>query len=139
MRLLALDPGEMTGYVYVDTGPSGYVSGDNIVRELGSFPEADGVAPLLQRLRPDCVLLEGFRLRPQRARSQYNRTMTTSEIIGIIQTRIKAENIPMHVLPPAEDRPVQAIFGKMYKGIRGRHARAAFRLVAAYVLSGSVK
>jgi hypothetical protein len=137
LRVLAFDPGEMTGYFYIEL-QGVFDSEDGLCAEagceFGAFSGWGGVSALLERLCPNHIVVEEFRLRPQRARVQYNRKMAASEVIGAIRAAAEAAGVPVHMMPPAEEKPVQAYYGSTYRRIRGKHARAAFRVVARYLI-----
>jgi antirestriction protein ArdC len=137
LRVLAFDPGEMTGYFFIELS-SVDAAKDSLLAdagyESGAFSGWEGVSALIERLRPKHIVVEEFRLRPQRARVQYNRKMAASEVIGAIRTAAEAAGVPVHMMPPAEEKPVQAYYGSTYRQIRGKHARAAFRVAARYLM-----
>lgn len=75
--ILALDPGESTGWCYL--------SRDNKM-QAGTAPKSHiAVAQLLERLNPDVVVYETFKLYPSKAQSLIWNSFYPCEVIGVIE------------------------------------------------------
>jgi len=75
MRLLAVDPGISSGYALYD--------GNKL--EFGVVELWHGLDALIDRFKPDVVIVENFRLFPHMAKSLANNTFLTVRVIGVVQ------------------------------------------------------
>lgn len=85
--ILALDPGEHTGWCYQDA------TGDIVG---GTAPKNHvEVAQLIRLLRPDIVVMERFNLYPQMAKSLAWNSFYPCEVIGVIRYMCMYWGIPL--------------------------------------------
>lgn len=76
-RILALDPGESTGWCYIDEN-------DNM--QAGTIPKSHlKVAELIKDLDPDVVIYETFNLYPGKAQKLVWNSFYPCEVIGVIK------------------------------------------------------
>lgn len=77
MRGLVFDPGETTGYASFSDSPHDIAAGD--------FPHFSAVRELLQKVDPDIVIIESFRLYPWKAKAKTWSSFPEIEVIGAIK------------------------------------------------------
>lgn len=85
--ILALDPGEHTGWCYQD--PEGDIVGGTAGKDHVE------VATLLMTLMPDIVVMERFNLYPQMAKSLAWNSFYPCEVIGVIRYLCMRFDIPL--------------------------------------------
>ena len=85
--ILALDPGEHTGWCYQD--PAGKLLGGTAGKHHTE------VARLFYDLRPDIVVMERFNLYPQMAKSLAWNSFYPCEVIGVIRYLCMVREIPL--------------------------------------------
>lgn len=86
MSVIALDPGNSTGWVY--RGPEGLLGGT-----IGE--DHFKVFELLSALKPDVVVYETFQMYPGKAQKLFWNTFYPCEVIGIIKLYVQKMN---HIL-----------------------------------------
>lgn len=79
MRILAFDPGENTGWAYIDTGKLEHFDAGTIVRDF------TGIESLIAFYSPHTVVYEAFRLYPGKAASMAWNDFYPVQVIGIIK------------------------------------------------------
>lgn len=85
--ILSFDPGDHTGWCYVDR--HGSIVGGTVLRNHAE------VAKLISENRPDIVVLERFNLYPQMAKSLAWNSFYPCEVIGVIKYMCQILEIPV--------------------------------------------
>jgi len=119
VRILAFDPGETTGWCYVDTSGS---------LESGDFLTYTGVCDILARTGPDLVIIERFLLYPWSARRLKWNKLVAVEVIGVARFLCEEERIPYILRNAAVAKSV-----KLKEPLASKHATDAFRHILAYL------
>ena len=88
--LLALDPGELTGY-------SLFEEGEPVL--WGTFPKWDGVETLLTEHQPGVVVCEAFRLYAHKAASQAGSVFVPAQVIGVVLFLAVKHGVPVEFQP----------------------------------------
>lgn len=132
MKILVLDPGESTGWLFGDNG--------NIVA-AGTCPkEHVKVQELMESIRDaygiDQIVYERFQLYPGKAQAQSWSTFYTCEVIGIIKLFADLNEIPIAYLMPG-DKEFAGGFGEDWtrfsEGAKvSEHTRDSYRLWKYY-------
>ena len=96
MNVISIDPGHTTGVCIAQTTPDSF----EVVKTLeipwahrfGGLQTLLGGTYTIQGvpLTPEAVVIENFRLRPDKAHSQIGQTFPSSQIIGIVQAFLYA-------------------------------------------------
>lgn len=94
MNILAMDPGEHTGWVFGDD-VGNLIEAGTIVRNHVACGN------LIKRLQPDKIVYESFQLYPALAQKLAWNTFYTCEEIGIIKYVAECKNIPIETQQPA--------------------------------------
>lgn len=139
MRVLALDPGETTGYAFVElaSGVSPKEARPTI-RAYGVIPLWHGADSLVDTCRPDVIVLEAFRLYPHKAKQQYWNPMLTSQVIGAIKYIAEQRDIEV-VEQSASFGLGHELDTTDFREVRNRHARAALRHALSYLHAEAVR
>lgn len=139
MKILALDPGETTGYAFIEQAEGASPKEvQPVIRSYGVVPLWSGIDSLVDTCEPDIIILEAFRLYPHKARQQYWNPMLTSQVVGVV--KYIAEQRKIEVVEQS------ASFGLSYeldttdfREVRNRHARAALRHALSYLHSEATR
>jgi hypothetical protein len=90
MRLLALDPGETTGYaVFVDGKPIAF----------GEMDRWHGLKTLIRAERPDAVVVESFRLYASKAAVQIGSEFIPAQVVGVARFLAGEADVPLTFQP----------------------------------------
>lgn len=96
MRLVAIDPGRHTGFAFFD---------DERVEISGMFlddyPNVKHFLEIVEDYKPDEIVIESFRLAPQKATAQFWNEMLTPQLIGIFRFWAWDNNFPVILQPPS--------------------------------------
>lgn len=92
-RVLAIDPGNSTGWVYRDV--QGTVHGGTIGESLNA------VVDLIKSLRIDYIVYETFQLYPSKAAKMMWNTFYPCEVIGVIKYISKELTLPLVAVQPS--------------------------------------
>jgi hypothetical protein len=141
-RVLALDPGETTGWCYF-LGASLMEKG-----EIGPCETVEGAALLIEelfdRIKPHCVVGEGYRVYAWKARSHTHSDLFTPRLIGAIsllcaQKQIKRFEQTAHQAKSfvSDDKLKEWNFYRKGES-KQKHARDAVRHAVYYLLFGKL-
>ena len=128
MLILAIDPGETTGYVVAETDGLDYD-----VKISGQFPNWRGIEALITYWLPDTVVYEAFYLSPSIAKYKARSTMPTVEVIGVLKYLAWQHSIPLVAQPPSVKYVAATDLPRHVAGVTGPHARDALRHLIAYL------
>ena len=118
-KILALDPGESTGWVFCD-GDADLLG--------GTIPKDHGkVATLIQQMSPDIIVVERFNLFPHMAKHMTWNTFYPCEVIGVIKYIASMLSIIVCEQAPAD------------KKFAGGYAQDWYNMKGAYNLSEHTK
>lgn len=139
LRVLALDPGETTGWCYF-LGASFMASG-----QLGPFQTVEGAAfkitELIDKYEPHAIIGEGYRVYAHKARSHTHDSLFTPRLIGAI-TLLSAQKKIKRFEQSAAQAKAFVTDSKLKEWnfwIPGqRHARDAIRHAVYYLLFGQL-
>jgi hypothetical protein len=138
MRVLSLDPGESTGYVFIVCNGSIH---DFEIVEHGVLSLWRGADVLMDTLHPDVVVCEQFRLYPAAAASQSYSTMIAPRVTGAVAYMCEQRGIPF-VEQSASVGKAARLPEKIYAPARGfhtTHEKDALRHAAAYCWSRGIR
>ena len=121
MRILAFDPGETTGWCYLDTDRSETLS-------QGEFPTYTGLCGVLAKTAPDLVIIERFLLYPWSAKRLKWNKLVAVQVIGVIKFLCEEQLIPYILRNASVAKSVQ-----LRQPLESKHATDAFRHILAYL------
>lgn len=121
MRLLALDPGETTGFAIFDDGKLQVASEFPLWRSLGGLFGSVGV---------ELVVCERFSLYGHKAQSLTNSEFPTVQVIGVVRYLSEWQEVPVHFQPASVIHSGGKLSPLMKPlvdelGVKGSHARDA--------------
>ncbi len=112
MRVLSMDPGDHTGWMFMEDDQIS--SGGTVVLDL------EQIASTIETLNPDVVIYETFRLYPQAAKHLVNNDFYTCQVIGAIKLTCLRLGIP-YVVPQAPKlKEFSGGFDSRWKAYRAR-------------------
>jgi len=126
MLILALDPGETTGYVVAEIDGLDYD-----IKISGQFPNWQMLEALITYWLPDRIIYEAFYLSPQIAKYKTRSTLPTVEVIGVLKFLAWQYSTPLVAQPPSAKELVS--LPRYIAGVSGPHARDALRHLIAYL------
>ena len=128
MLILALDPGETTGYVVAEADGLDYD-----IKISGQFPIRHWrqLEALITYWLPDIVVYEAFYLSPQIAKFKTRSTMPTVEVIGVLKYLAWKYTTSLIAQPPSAKEFVS--LPRYVAGVSGPHARDALKHLIAYL------
>ena len=126
MLILALDPGETTGYVIAEVDGLNYD-----IKLSGQFPNWQILEGLINYWSPDAIVYEAFHLSPQIAKFKAWSTLPTVETIGVLKY-LAQKNKTKLVAQPASAKEVVSL-PRYIAGVSGPHARDALKHLIAYL------
>ena len=124
--ILAIDPGETTGYVVAATDGLDYD-----IKISGQFPNWKQIETLLTYWLPDTVVYEAFYLSPQIAKFKTRSTLPTVEVIGVLKYLAWGHTTPLIAQPPSSKELVT--LPRHVAGVTGPHARDSLKHLIAYL------
>ena len=127
MLILALDPGETTGYVVAETDGLDYD-----IKISGQFPYCQQIEALITNWSFDAVVYEAFYLSPQIAKFKTWSIMPTVEVIGVLKYLTWKYEIHRLVTQAASDKELVTL-PRYIAGVSGPHARDALKHLIAYL------
>lgn len=89
-RLLAIDPGETTGWAFFVDGAYERTG------EVGPEDTMLGLVEVIQDLNPDIVVVEDYRIYGWKARSHVGSDLFTPRLIGAIELACAWEDVPLY-------------------------------------------
>ena len=127
MLILALDPGETTGYVIAEADGLDYD-----IKISGQFPNWRMLEAWITNWSPDAIVFEAFYLSPQIAKYKARSTLPTVETIGVLKYLAWKYEIHRLVgqLPSAKEL---VSLPRHIAGVSGPHARDALKHLIAYL------
>lgn len=128
MLILAIDPGETTGYVVAEADGLDYD-----IKISGQFPNWRSLEELITYWLPDVIIYEAFYLSPQIAKYKTRSTMPTVEVIGVLKYLAWKHTIGRLLVaqPPSSIELVS--LPRHLAGVSGPHARDALKHLIAYL------
>lgn len=133
-KILSLDPGESTGWVFRDE--NGMLRGGTIGKNHA------GVARLMTEVKPEHVVLERFNLYPGMAKSLSWNSFYPCEVIGVIKLICMQYNISMTEQAPG----VKKFFGgfqddwiQICQGAHTEHTKDAYMHYRYFLLNTGKK
>ena len=95
MKLVAIDPGRHTGFACFE-GENVQLSG----MFLDDYPNVKSFFEVVKSFHPDEIVIESFRLAPQKATAQFWDEMLTPQLIGIFRYWAWENQLPVILQPP---------------------------------------
>jgi len=127
MLVLALDPGETTGYVIAEVDGINYD-----IKLSGQFPNWQLLETLIVNWITDVIVYEAFHLSPQIAKFKAWSTLPTVETIGVLKYLAQKYAVRQLVAQPASAKEVVSL-PRYIAGVSGPHARDALKHLIAYL------
>ena len=126
MLILALDPGETTGYVIAEADGLDYD-----IKISGQHPNWRQLEGLINYWSPDAIVYEAFYLSPQIAKFKTRSTLPTVEVIGVLKYLAQKNKTKLIAQPPSAKEVVS--LSRYIAGVSGPHARDALKHLIAYL------
>lgn len=133
--LLALDPGEATGFVLVPCValPAVLAEADfPEPRVMGVLSLWRGVDRLIADYRPCRIVIEQFRLYPNKAAEQSYSTMLAPQVIGAVRCLAEGWGIPVIEQSAATGKSVY-LPDAVFAALKSRHIRDAYCHAVKYL------
>jgi len=127
MLILALDPGETTGYVVAEVDGLDYD-----IKISGQFPSWQRLEELITYWPPGVIIYEAFYLSPQIAKFKTRSTMPTVEVIGVLKYLAQKYAIRQLVAQSPAHKEMVSL-PRYIAGVSGPHARDALKHLIAYL------
>jgi len=127
MLVLALDPGETTGYIVAEVAGINYD-----IKLSGQFPNWQMFEALITTWSPGIIVYEAFHLSPQIAKFKAWSTLPTVETIGVLKYLAQKYAVRKLVAQPASAKEVVSL-PRYIAGVSGPHARDALKHLIAYL------
>ena len=127
MLILAIDPGETTGYVIAEVDGLDYD-----IKISGQFPNWQQIEALITYWLPDAIVYEAFYLSPQIAKFMTRSTMPTVEVIGVLKYLTWKHNVYQLVGQPPSTKELVTL-PRYIAGVSGPHARDALKHLIVYL------
>jgi len=128
MLVLALDPGETTGYVIAEADGTNYD-----IKLSGQFPNWQMFEALITTWSPKIIIYEAFYLSPQIAKFKAWSTMPTVETIGVLKYLTQRCQVQLVAQPPSVKYTADSDLPRYIEGVSGPHARDALKHLIAYL------
>jgi len=132
MIILALDPGETTGYVIVQAAKANGTEPDIDIEDTGVLSLWRGVDHLIEEHEPQLIIAEQYRLLPSKAKSQSYSIIVSSRVLGVIQYLAEERKIPLILQSPPVAR-FHRLPKEIFRRTRGEHIRDAMLHIWAYL------
>lgn len=138
----AIDPGESVGIARTYEHPATYDTLDlshyyaATTVQIGTFEEQ--FERSIQTERVDLIIVEEYRIYPDKAQMHIGQPLITAELIGAIKWMAKRQDIPLVEQPAGIKATTAAVLkGRGFKSIGNTlHARDAEKHLWYYVLNG---
>ena len=127
MLILALDPGETTGYVIAEADGLDYD-----IKISGQFPNWQMLEAWITNWSPDAIVFEAFYLSPQIAKYKTRSTLPTVETIGVLKYLAQKYSVRQLVAQPPSAKELVSL-PRYIAGVSGPHARDALKHLIAYL------
>jgi len=132
--ILSLDPGETTGFVIVEKRPLNDPEDMPKVIMSGILSRWRGVRNLIKETEPEELIVEQFRLYPNKAREQSYSIMIAARVIGAIECIAEDYGLSMIEQAALVGRRVE-LTQAVRDQIRNRHALDAMAHAVAFLRS----
>lgn len=126
MLILAIDPGETTGYVIAEADGLDYD-----IKISGQFPNWRQLEALITYWIPEVIVYEAFYLSSQIAKYKTRSTMPTVEVIGVL--KYLAWKHTTSLVRQAASAKELVTLPRYIAGVSGPHARDALKHLIAYL------
>ena len=127
MLILALDPGETTGYVVAKTDGLDYD-----IKISGQFPNWQMLETLVVNWITDVIVYEAFYLSPQIAKFKSRSTLPTVETIGVLKYLTRKYSVRQLVAQSPSAKELVSL-PRYVAGVSGPHVRDALKHLIAYL------
>jgi len=127
MLVLALDPGETTGYVIAEVDGINYD-----IKLSGQFPNWQQLETLVVNWITNAIVYEAFHLSPQIAKFKAWSTLPTVETIGVLKYLAQKYSVRQLVAQPPSSKELVSL-PRYIAGVSGPHARDALKHLIAYL------
>ena len=127
MLILALDPGETTGYVIAEADGLDYD-----IKVSGQFPNWQLFDSLIRSYSPNTIVYEAFYLSPEIAKFKSRSTLPTVEVIGVLKYLAPKYSVRQLVAQPPSAKELVSL-PRYIAGVSGPHARDALKHLIAYL------
>lgn len=127
MLILAIDPGETTGYIIAEVDGLDYD-----IKISGQFPNWQQCETLMTTWKPNVVICEAFYLSPQIARFKTRSTLPTVEVIGVLAYLVQKHQVQRIISQPPSSIELVSL-PRHVAGVTGPHARDALKHLIAYL------
>lgn len=139
--LLALDPGETTGYVVLPLQPLGSDLEDSasypLPLESGVLAEWHGIRQLIAKYNPQIIVAEQFRLYPGLAQAQAYSPIIAARVLGAIACIAEECGITVVEQSAAVGKSIY-LPDETFEVLRNRHVRDAYRHGIKWLLTRNV-
>lgn len=117
MKILAIDPGETTGVVLMDTDNLGSLQGATV--HLW-----DRIDLIIQEMVPDVLVFEAWRLYPHMAKIMIGNEFLPVQVIGVLRYLAEKHHIPVVLQTAAQAKGIKP--SEIPQSISGPHLRDAW-------------
>lgn len=93
-KLLALDPGETTGWAFFDTTVNPFNRGTEQISTWPIQEAVENLSFLVTKLEPDFVVFESYNIYSWKSDNHKQSNVPTIQVIGTLQTLLVQRNIP---------------------------------------------
>jgi hypothetical protein len=140
LRILSIDPGAATGIALIECGNS-LSSFVIVMREVVELWY--GIEELIEQYKPDVVVMEQYRLYPNKARVQAYSTMVSPRVIGAVEEICRRLNVYLVEQPATRAKNIE-VPESIYASLRKRgedgkfpstHEKDAIKHAVAYLYS----
>lgn len=125
MKLLAIDPGETTGYATLDlTG----MSGKPLSNGQMPYGQIEGLRSLSRFLYTlgkdefDVIVIEGYTVLPTKVAANIGSTLETVQAVGVCKSFAYVSNTEFHISSPTKN-PIYAKWSGMNPSKMGSHSK----------------
>jgi len=134
--LLAIDPGETTGYAVLRLEPLVNSQHMPVLLEHGVLSKWRGITELLNVYRPKVIVMEKFLLYPWAAKEQAFSDMAPVQVIGVVEYLAEERALPVIQQAAAVGKAVKVSSDlDLRSAVRSRHAIDAVCHGIAYLRS----
>lgn len=123
MKILAIDPGETTGIVLMDTNNLGSLQGATV--HLWNRIDL-----IMQEMGPDVVVMEAWRLYPHMAKIMIGNEFLPVQVIGVVRYLAETGHIPVVQQTAAQAKDIRP--SEIPASISDPHLRDAWRHAEVY-------
>jgi len=132
MIVLALDPGETTGYAVIDSNRFPEDSADFGVLDAGVISKWRGIQNIMECYHPRTVVAEQYRLYPGLAKVQSYSTMVAARVLGVIEFLCEHHGIPLVEQASSVGKSYQ-LPPSLHRAFKSPHIRDYLRHTMAFL------